>query len=106
MLDMTYSPNSFLFTSSSPPHHWSTWLAGKLVADDLSALNLHLLVKPLPVAAALHTTLAGAAVWARVEAAHAFGVQAVAEVTPARDQQPSAVIHFTLPRHGLPEETH
>lgn len=59
------------------------WLAGKLVADDLPALNLHLLVQPLPVAAALHATLAGAAVRARVEAAHAVGVQAVAEVSAA-----------------------
>ena len=56
-------------SGGAPPCSWAPEVPDVLgsshstfVADDLSALNLHLLVEPLPVAAALHAALACAAV--------------------------------------------
>lgn len=83
----------------SPKSH--CLLNSKLVPDNLSTFHLHLLVKPLPVAAALHSTLAWAAFVAGVEAAHAIHIQTVTHVLAVGEQLAFAVVHFALGSDGL-----
>lgn len=71
-----------------------------LVPYDLTALHLYLLVKPLPVAAALHAALAWATLGAGVEAAHAVHVQAVARVLVVGQQSAFVVVHPDLSARG------
>lgn len=52
-------------------------LNGELVPDDFATFHFHLLVKPLPVTAALNAALARKTFRARVEAAHAVHIQTV-----------------------------
>lgn len=77
------------------------YLIGKLVANNLSPLYLHLLVQPFPVTAALHTALPRATLGTWVEATHAVYIQTVTQIPPTWDQQAFVVIHFTLERQGL-----
>lgn len=77
-------------------------LNGELVPNDFSSFHLHLLVQPLPVAAALDAALARPALGARVEAAHAVHVQAVAHVLAVGQQPAFAVVHFALGRGTQP----
>ena len=95
-------------SGGAPPCSWAPEVPDVLgsshstfVADDLSALNLHLLVEPLPVAAALHAALACAAVRTGVEAAHAVHIQAVAHVLHAGDQTAILVVQLALGAHRL-----
>lgn len=85
-----WSPNP----SSSPQ------LNSILVPYDLATLHLHLLVKPLPVAAALHAALAWAALGAGIEAAHAVPIQTVAEVLAVGEQLAFVVVHPDLSARG------
>lgn len=78
-------------------------LDGKLVADDLSALHLHLLVQPLPVTAALHPTFTRATSGAGVEATHAVHVQTVTHVLAVDEQSALAVVDSALHCRQLSE---
>lgn len=73
----------------------------RFVTDDLAALHLHLLVKPLPVTAALHAAHARAAVETGIEAAHTVRVQAVAHVFVAGEKPAGPVVRLALGSHGL-----
>lgn len=81
----------------------SHWLLGnKFVPDNLSTFHLHLLIKPLPVAAALDPTLARPTLWAGVEAAHTVHIQAVAHVSAVGQQPAFVVVHSALGGAALP----
>lgn len=79
--------------NGSPSPSRSPQLDSILVPYDLATLHLHLLVEPLPVAAALHAALARAAFGAGVEATHAVPIQTVAQVL-AVGQQPAFVVVY------------
>lgn len=84
----------------SPNRSSSLQLNSILVPDDLTSFHLHLLVKPLPVAAALHAALAWAALGAGVEAAHAVRIQTVAQVLAVGEQPAFVVVHPDLSARG------
>lgn len=102
MNSAAHSPSPHLQRTQSPGA--AVNLNSKLVPDDLSTLHLHLLVKPLPVTAALHSTFAWAALRAGVEAAHAIHVQTVAHVLAVEEQSAFAVVHSALCCEGLSEQ--
>lgn len=81
-------------------HIWK--LNGELVPDDFATFHFHLLVKPLPVTAALNATLARSTFRARVEAAHAVHIQTVTQVLAIGEQSPFVVVHFVFGSNILP----
>lgn len=68
-------------------------LKSKLVPDDFASFHFHLLVKPLPVAAAFNPALTGVTFRTGVEAAHTVHIQTVAHVLPVGQQTAFAVVH-------------
>lgn len=77
-------------------------LNGKLVPDDFATFHFHLLVKPLPVTAALDAALARCTFRARVEAAHAVHIQTVTQVLAIGEQSAFVVVHFAFGSNILP----
>lgn len=77
-------------------------LNSKLVPDDFSTFHFHLLVKPLPVAAALDAALARSAFGAGVEAAHAVHIQAVTQVLAVGEQPAFGVVDSAFGSDVLP----
>lgn len=77
-------------------------LNGELVPDDFATFHFHLLVKPLPVTAALNATPARSTFRARVEAAHAVHIQTVTQVLAIGEQSPFVVVHFVFGSNILP----